>query len=125
MTEQRLKPISLPASGDLSASQYCFVTTNNAGNVAVTGAGLSADGVLQDKPTAAGQSSEVAPLDGCISKVVVGGTAATLTAGDLVASDAAGKAVTATTGNYILGRALATRTTGQVAPVLLFSMGKL
>ena len=45
--------------------------------------------------------------------------------GDLLATDVNGKAVTATTGNKILGRALATGAAGVIIPALIQQKGKL
>ena len=118
--EQTLRNISLLAGADLSASQFCFVVVNNAGQLALPAAGGDADGVLQDKPNAAGQAGEVAILG--VSKVVVG--TGGVTAGDLIATDNAGKAVTAATGNKILGRAMATGAAGTIVPVLIQQKGK-
>ena len=119
--EQSLRSIGLPASADLSASQFCFMTVNSSGQLALPSAGGDADGILQDKPNAAAVEGELAVLG--ISKLVVG--AAGVTAGDLLATDANGKAVTATTGNKILGRALATGAAGVIIPALIQQKGKL
>ena len=51
--------ISLPASADLSASQYCFVTINTSGQVELTGSAGNAIGILQNTPDAAGRAAEV------------------------------------------------------------------
>lgn len=118
--EQTLRNIGVLASADLSASQFCFVVVNSSGQLALPAAGGDADGVLQDKPNAAGQAGEVAILG--VSKVVVG--TGGVTAGDLVATDNAGKAVTAATGNKILGRAMATGAAGSIVPVLIQQKGK-
>jgi hypothetical protein len=82
---------TLEASADLSANRYQFVTVNSSGQVAVAAAGDPAIGVLQNKPAAAGRSATVRVLG--VSKVKAG---AALTKGDQVASNASGKAVTAT-----------------------------
>ncbi len=119
--EQTLRTIGLPASADLSASQFCFVAVNANGQLALPSAGGDAEGILQDKPNAAGQTGEVGILG--ISKLVVG--AGGVTAGDLLATDVNGKAVTAATGNKILGRALATGTAGTLIPALIQQKGKL
>jgi hypothetical protein len=119
--EQTLRTIGLPASADLSASQFCFVAVNANGQLALPSAGGDAEGILQDKPNAAGQAAEVGILG--ISKLVVG--AGGVTAGDLLATDVNGKAVTAATGNKILGRALATGTAGTLIPALIQQKGKL
>lgn len=119
--EQTLRTIGVPASADLSASQFCFMAVNSSGQLALPSAGSDADGILQDKPNAAAVEGELAVLG--ISKLVVG--TAGVTAGDLLATDANGKAVTATTGNKILGRALATGAAGVVIPALIQQKGKL
>jgi hypothetical protein len=119
--EQTLRTIGAPASSDLSASQFCFVVVNANGQLALPSAGGDAEGILQDKPNGAGVYGEVGILG--VSKLVVG--TAGVTAGDLLATDVNGKAVTATTGNKILGRALATGAAGTVIPALIQQKGKL
>ncbi len=119
--EQGLRNIGVPASADLSASQFHFVVVNNNGQLALPAAGGDGDGVLQDKPNAAGIEGEIAV--GGVTKVVVG--AGGVTAGDLIATDNAGKAVTAAAGNKILGRALATGAAGVIIPLLIQQKGKL
>ena len=119
--EQTLRTIGLPASADLSASQFCFVVVNANGQLALPAAGGDAEGILQDKPNGAGVVGEVGILG--VSKLVVG--AAGVTAGDLLTTDAAGKAVTAASTNKILGRALATGAAGVIIPALIQQKGKL
>jgi hypothetical protein len=119
--EQTLRTIGVPASADLSASQFCFMTVNSSGQLALPAAGGDADGILQDKPNGVGVEGELAVLG--ISKLVVG--TAGVTCGDLLTTDANGKAVTATTGNKILGRALATGASGVIIPALIQQKGKL
>ncbi len=119
--EQTLHTISAPASADLSASQFCFVAVNSSGQLALPSAGGEADGILQDKPNGAGVAGEVGILG--VSKLVVG--TGGVTAGDLLATDVNGKAVTAATGNKILGRALATGAAGVIIPALIQQKGKL
>lgn len=97
--EQNLNTRSYEAGQDLSAHQFRFVTQAADGQVDPTGAGAQATGVLQDdNGDAAGKVVAVAV--GGRSKVEAGGAVAV---GDNVASDANGKAVTATTGDVILG----------------------
>jgi len=119
--EQTLRTVGLPASADLSASQFCFVAVNSDGNLALPAAGGDADGILQDKPNALGAFGEVGILG--VSKLVVG--AAGVTAGDLLTTDTAGKAVTAASTNKILGRALASGASGVIIPALIQQKGKL
>jgi hypothetical protein len=118
--EQRINPIAVPSSGDLSASQFCFVALDSSGRAVLPSAGADAVGVLQDKPKSLGDASEVQPLDGSISKVLCGGT---ITAGAQVATDVAGKAVAAVSTNFILGNALEAGATGKIISVLLLARG--
>jgi hypothetical protein len=117
--EQTLRTVGVPASADLSSSQFCFVVVNSSGQLAAPTAGGDADGVLQDKPNAQGQIGEVGILG--ISKALVG--TGGVTAGDLLAVDAAGKVVTAATGNKIVGKALATGAASTYIPVLIQQKG--
>lgn len=108
------------ANADYSAAsaQYRFVTTDGSKGITYTGDGALAHGVLYNKP-ASGAAAQVELL-GQILKVRAGGTVA---AGANVASDANGQAVTATTGEYILGEALEAGVSGQIISVLTFSGG--
>jgi hypothetical protein len=117
--EQNLRSIGVPASGDLSASQFCFMAVDANGNLALPAAGGDADGILQDKPNALGVEGELAVFG--VSKLVVG--TAGVTAGDLLMTDAAGKAVTAAAGKKILGRAMATGAAGVLIPALIQQKG--
>ncbi len=112
--EEALQSITRPAGGDLSTKQYMFMTVDSNGRIDITGDGASADGVLQDKPNATDRMGQMA-ISG-VSMVVCGGT---VTKGGDVASDAAGKAVDVTTGDYILGVALETGASGDIIPVKL------
>jgi hypothetical protein len=118
--EANLVNITLPASGDLSTKQYYIVAVNSSGQAAVCGDGAMAAGVLQNKPSAAGRSSTVA-VSG-ITKVIAAGIIAP---GAKIASDNAGKATTATTGEYVIGIALNTANTAasDVFPILLLPQG--
>lgn len=110
----------LTASADLSAYQFRFVKVNGSGQVELnTTAGGICDGVLQDKPTAQTHSATVA-FSG-VSKVVA---STSINAGALIASTTVGKAVTATTGQTVLGRALeAAGADGDLISVLLNTNG--
>ena len=101
--EESLKCISVEAGSDLSARQYRYVVINSSGQLAVASAGSKADGILQDDPSAAGQAATLA-IDG-VSKIQVG---AAVTAGDDLAVGSNGLAVTATSGDVVVGRALTT-----------------
>jgi hypothetical protein len=119
MYEESLSCVTVEAGQDLSASQFCFVSIAGDGQVDPTGAGAVADGVLQNDPNAAGVAAAVAIAG--VSRVVCGGV---VSRGALVASDASGRAIAATTGAEIAGRALAAGTTGALIPVLLKLSGR-
>jgi len=89
------------ANADYTSSSPRFVTINSSGKAELTGAGLVVDGVMTNAPDA----DEAANIAGPGSKVDVESGAA-VSIGDNVASDATGRAVTATSGDYIAGRAL-------------------
>jgi len=108
--------ISVPASADLSAKQFLFGTIDAAGQVAVTGAGVAADGVIGDKPAAAGRPCSLYATPGMVVKVMCGAAVAN---GALLEADAAGKAVTQAAGK-ILAKALAAGAgDGVIIPALL------
>lgn len=114
-TYQALQCISVPASADLSARQFRFMTINASGQLAASTAGAKSDGVLQDKPNAAGVAGALA-IDG-VSMVQVG---AAVTAGDDIAVGTNGVGLTATTGDIVVGRALESGSgNGSIIPVLI------
>ena len=108
--------VSVPASADLSAKQFLFGTIDASGQVAVTGAAAAADGVIGDKPAAAGRPTALYTSPGEVVKVMCG---AAVAAGALLEADAAGKAVTQAAGK-ILAKALAAGSgDGAIIPALL------
>lgn len=109
--------VSLVAGADLSASQYHFVEVGAAGTIVVAGDGAHADGVVNDGPLS-GRTAEVAI--GGIIKVKCGGV---VTRGGPVASDAAGKAVNAASGDIILGTALETGADGAIIAMIFNPRG--
>ena len=117
---EALKTVSLPADGDLSASQFRFMDIDTAGRLALPSAAGRAVGVLQDKPDAIDKPGALA-IEG-IAKVVVG--AGGITAGDILEADAAGGVVTFSapaTGviAYKVGVALETAAAVDIAEVLI------
>lgn len=105
----------IEASTDLSSNQFNAVVVNGSGQLAVAGAGVAIDGVLQDDPDLQGRSGAV--VDRGISKVVAG---AAVAQGALVMSNGSGRAITATSGNFVIGRALeAAGSDGEVISVHL------
>jgi hypothetical protein len=110
--------ITLPASADLSASQFRAMVTSS-GQLAVAGAGVDIVGVLQDKPDAAGREGAIM-VDG-VSKMVAG---AAVTQDAAVMSDATGRAIDATATNKGIGIALqAASAAGEIIAVLLKDLG--
>ncbi len=91
---------TLPASADLSAHQFKLVTFDGTPELALAGAGVDCN-VLMDKPDAQGVSGTILLVG--IGKVEAGETIA---GGDLLAADAAGLAVVAAGVDYVFGRAL-------------------
>lgn len=116
-----IKPdcITVEAGSDLSASQYCSVSINSSGQLALTGAHADPTGVLQNKPDAAGKAGTVAVAG--VTKIVCG---ATVTKGGLVALDAAGKAVDAASNDIVIGEALETGASGRVISMLIKMRGR-
>lgn len=93
------KSPGLKAGADLTADQFKLIDLDANGDGVLAGNGATVLGVLQNKPDS-GQAAEVMELG--TSKVLTG---ATFNEGDLLASDAAGKAVVATTGEITFGMA--------------------
>lgn len=116
--DESIKAVTLEAGSDLSAGQYKFVALASDGQVdLVAGSGARSDGVLLNKPSAAGHAATIG-ISGVVR--VVAGTG-NLTRGDLVMSDSDGTGITATSTGFVLGRALATGAAGTKVPVLLIS----
>ena len=110
---------TLIASSDFSASQYYAGIIDTNGQCALAGAGVNADGIMQDKPVI-GRSGAL--VSGGYSKAVAG---AAVTAGSPVMTDATGRFVPATAGNFIIGKAAtAASGVGIVFTVLLRPGGK-
>ena len=113
--KEKLRIITLQAGSDLSAKQYYCVTLQADQQLDLSGNGEEVTGILQNKPDAAGRPAEVA-ISGSVSKVELGGIVAT---GAIVASDAAGKVVLATTGEEVLGICIQGGASGAVGVVLI------
>lgn len=112
---------SQQASADLSAKQFHFATVPDSNKqVTFVGTqGLMSIGVIQNKPTGAGQATEI--MQTGISKVVAH---AAVAAGAAVASSNTGRAITAATGNRVLGVAMeAAANAGEIIAVLLTGGG--
>lgn len=113
-------PYSLQASTDLSASQYCGVTIDANGQLALPAAGGSIAGILYTAPNLQGRPGEVwGPGEG-FRKAKYGGT---VTNGDKVKVDALGRFVTASASDIAAGAAIGiaveSGTIGEIGTVLL------
>jgi hypothetical protein len=114
-TDQGIIDISAPASGDLSASQFLAVTLDGNNEVAVAGANAKALGILQNKPSAQGETARVR-IQG-VSKAIV---SEPVTLMQKLTSTAAGKLeVTDAAGEELVARALGAYTTDDQAEVQL------
>ena len=97
-------PVSLIAAADLSTKLFRFGKITSTGVNVCTVAGEKADGIIgamYKKTPAAGDA-----VDLYIDRVMLIEAGAAITAGDELATDAAGKAQTATAGQYVNGVAL-------------------
>ncbi len=106
------------AGSDLSAGQFKFVALAADGQVDLAGAGAQAIGILINEPSAAGNAATVIMTGKTI--VEAGGS---VTAGDEVAADTDGNAVTATTGDIVMGYALEDAVDGQIFAIELIQGG--
>lgn len=108
------------AGEDLSSAQFKFVTLEADGQVDLAdAAGERAIGVLLNEPTA-GKAATVAMT----GKVMVE-AGASVTAGDALQTDANGDAITAATGDYVMGYALEDAVDGQVFAIELIQGGNI
>lgn len=102
-------PFSLPASTDLSASQYCAVTIDSNGRLALPSAGGQVIGILYTKPNAIDIPGEIWGAGSGIRKARYGGT---VTAGQALKVDSSGRFVTALAADIALGSAMAVAVDG-------------
>lgn len=107
------------AGADLSAKQWTFVIMNTTDRTVVNATdGQAADGVLINTPES-GKAATVVTAGRVMVEVGTGG----LTAGDLVASDANGEAITAATADIVVGKALETAAAGTRTTIDFFRGG--
>ena len=92
--------IAQAAGADLSAKTYFCATLDTSGNIVLAGDGVPVLGVIREGNTS---GKPVTVLTGGVAKVSAG---ASFNAGVMVASDANGQVVLATTGEYSIGMAL-------------------
>jgi hypothetical protein len=105
------------AGSDLRLKQFFFVTLAADGAIDSSANGAAADGVLLNDPNT-GEAATIAVF----GRVTVEcGTA--VTAGALIASDAAGNCVPAASTDIILGKALEAGADGQIITIDFFKGG--
>ena len=106
------------AGEDLSSSQFKFVTLESDGQVDLAdSAGENCIGVVINDPASGGEATVV------VSGKTVVTAGGTIAAGAAVATDASGDAVTASTGNIVMGYALEAGVDGQTIAVELIQGG--
>lgn len=124
---------TLPTDIDLTGDQFKFVTLGSDGFIDICTAGALAIGVVQDSPVGTtGQPIAVPVRTMAPTKIQAGGS---FNAGQLLASDSAGKAVVYTgatvftgtpyvvSGSQVLGIALQAGTSGQDTSMLFRPSG--
>jgi len=114
---ETVQSISRIAAAALDGLQYRFVKAATDETVGLTGAGERALGVLVGKGV-----SGVAVDVGFSGRVLVE-AGASVTAGDLAASDGSGKVITQTSTNIVLGTILETGVSGDLVSVLFQPQG--
>jgi hypothetical protein len=105
------------AGTDLSAAQFHFVALAADGEVDVAGDGVVVAGVLLNNPLVANAATVA-----WAGRVIVE-AGATVTAGDAIASNATGEAITAATGDIIVGYARESGVDGQIIAIDLINGG--
>jgi len=96
------------AAADYSSYQYCPVYISAADTVTITGAAGIVDGILLNKPDAAGKPAEVLTASGCFCKLKV---ANGVSVGDALEADSSSRGTSltitspGTTVTYMIGRA--------------------
>ena len=117
-TQQDGPEITLEARGDLSTKQFYLVYVDTSGQV---GLWIDPDdpaacgiGVLQNKPTAAGQPAKVR-VSG-VAKAIGG---ATVAAGKKVTCDTAGKLAAAVAGDNVIGITIEAAASGKISEILI------
>jgi len=116
-TYANVETLTYIAGSDLSAHQFGFVSLAADGEVDATGDGAEAVGVLMNDPVASAAATVA------YSGRVLVEAGASVTAGDDIASDANGNAVTAATSDVILGKALEDGVDGQIIAMHFFLGG--
>lgn len=107
--EEGIEFQSEPCYGDLSAKQFYLVKLGSTGIVVATAQGERVIGVLYNKPAATDRVAQVAVKG--TARVIAGGT---ITKGAILTTTAAGKAETASSGDYVFGKARESAVDGDI-----------
>lgn len=111
---------SFKAAADYSDYQYCPVYISSADTVTRTGAAGKVNGILLNKPDAAGKMAEVLTVSGAICKLKVAGNSVNISVGDPLEADSSSRGVKVTidgdgtTETYMIGWALEAATADDV-----------
>ncbi len=117
MAYELIHPRPFTVGSSFVLKQFTFVTLDASATLSTPTAGAYAIGVIQDKP-ASGAAQVCSPGD--FSKVLCGGS---FNAGDDVTTDGNGKAVEATSGDQILGKAMEAGALNKVVTILYQPQG--
>ncbi len=112
--DQGVTPTTFLSASDLSTKQFQFVTLSSTG-LALTADAAAADGVLLDKPNAAGIPGNCATVAGQVCRIMAG---AAFAAGAYL-EVASGKAVTLAAGKIVARAVSAATASGDIVPALL------
>jgi hypothetical protein len=108
------------SAGDLSTSQFRFLTVNTGGKVEVSGEGDDVIGILLNDPNGADQSAQVATFG--ISRIEA---AEAIDGGAKVTPNASGQAVTAGSGDDVAGIVIdGASGAGEIVSIFLNPRGK-
>ena len=113
-TEQRLLTYGFPANTDLSSYQFCPVNISS-GKIALAGATLNMDGILQDKPNAADVPGEVAMFG--VSKALSAGSG--FAADDLLEVYTAGAGFQTKSAGVAVAKAVTAAAAGAIGTVII------
>lgn len=121
---ESIEMLTLPAAAGLTGSQYKCMKINTSGGVGLATSGGQVDGILYNKPTAAGEPAMIVIAG--VAKVIAG---AAVAYGAEVTSDSGGLVVTAANttgagGQQIVGRAVTSCTAANAVISILVGSHK-
>ena len=115
-------PYSFKATAAYTTEQHHLMVCGADGYASLAGAGGVCIGVLQNKPSAAGQAAEIAVYG--ITKVVSDGSGVNIVVGDKLKADASGHAVKAATdADMVAGIALNASTAAGTIISMILTIG--